>query len=336
MANMHYVTPNRLRLEVNRDRRNLFWFGSPATVAGFFVHPVFGILCLGILLMIWNRTHIKLQGAEGEERALGVPVPYPGSLAELPDHYLVFNNIDVPGTEDTLLRELDFVVLARSGLFVIEVKHVRGEIRGGEKDAAWTQIKTSTHGERYENNTRNPMRQVKGAALALRRHLRSHGIEAWVNGIVVFTHPEVDLRHTPGSIPVVALPDLAGTILNHPPGRPLRDFHRILDVLKALRSGDGWQPEPGPRHISYFMRDFVTAHDRVHDTMAIDLSKLRHPGPIKLPPAVAQTVEAPRYPVVPVATSFRAPTTAVPAANEVIEITTVERRWKRILKLRPR
>jgi len=330
MANFRYVTPNRLREEAGRDRRQLFLWGTPAVVFAFFLNPVFGILCLGIVLMFWNRTSIHLQGASGEERALGVPVRYPGSLADLPDHYIVFNNLEVPARDGFPKREIDLLVLARSGIFVIEVKHLRGEIRGAEANPTWVQIKQSHLGQRYENSFRNPVKQVNGAAKALRMHLRSFGLETWVESIVVFTHPDGVLRRTPGSTAVVDLEQLAQTILNHRPGRPVRDFTRVLEVLKGLRIDPPVEDVDGPRHMSVFMRDFVTAHDRVHGTMAIDLSKLhgssgvetdipKDPEPREVRPAVS---------VVPVATPIPLVVNALSSNGEIVEVTIREQRTR--------
>lgn len=330
MANFRFVTPNRLREEASRDQWQLFLWGTPVVVFAFFLGPVFGIVCLGIVLMFWNRTNIHLQGASGEERALGVPVRYPGSLAELPDHYVIFNNVEVPAREGYPKREIDLLVLARSGIFVIEVKHLRGEIRGAEADSSWVQTKISRFGERYDNNVRNPVRQVNGAAKALRMHLRSLGLETWVESIVVFTHPEGVLRHIPGSTAVVEIEQLAPTILNNRPGRPVRDFARVLEVLKGLRSDPPKEDVDGSRQLNCFMRDFVTAHDRVHGTMTIDLSKLETSGRYEsaVNSGQKQVEVSPTTSIIPVVTTI--PPVRKPSASndEIVEVTIREKRTR--------
>lgn len=262
MAKFRFVTPNRLRAEAARDRRRLYFLGIPVTFALFLLHPILGILCGGIVLVLGSRNSVLLHGAEGEERALGYPVPSPGSLYELPDHYIVFNNLEVSNGANC--RELDLVVLGRNGLFLVEVKHLRGEITGSEPDATWVQRKIARlSGGAFENPVRNPVGQVKSAAGALRRYLASRGIDIWVEAIVVFTHPEAVLRVRSDSVPMVRLPDLARTIAAHPATRPPRQFLDILEALKALRPAEHHESKPGLRHVSVFMRDFVTREERL-------------------------------------------------------------------------
>lgn len=274
MANFRFVTPNRLRAEVARDRRRLYFLGIPVTFALFLLHPALGILGVGSLVVLGSRGSVLLHGAEGEEWALGHPVPSPGSLHELPDHYILFNNLEVPNGASR--RELDLVVLGRNGLFLVEVKHLRGEIRGSESDATWVQRKIARlSGGAFENPVRNPVGQVKSAAGALRRYLASRGIDIWVEAIVVFTHPEAALRVRSDSVPVVRLPDLARTIAAHPATRPPRQFLDIVEALKALRPAEHHEGKPGLRHVSVFMRDFVTREERLRGLV------VESPGPLR-------------------------------------------------------
>jgi hypothetical protein len=221
-----------------------------------------GFLGAVLLASLWNLGIRHLHGAIGEDRALGHPVSHPGSLAELPNHYIVFNNLEVP-TENGEKRELDQVVLGRNGLFVVEVKHLRGEISGSDKDPNWQQVKRSRTGNVYTTAVRNPVAQVRSAAGVLHRYLISRGINIRVQGIVVFTHPDVMLKVLAQRVPVVKLSDLASTILRHAATKPPRQFMEAVTALKALRSGVVMEPESGLRHVSVFMRDFVSSQERL-------------------------------------------------------------------------
>lgn len=263
MANFRYVTPNALRARVVRQRQRVLTAGLPVLLGGFFIHPLVSLTAGVMALSFWNRGTQHLHGAIGEERALGSPVVHPGSLAELPAHFIVFNNIVVP-TEDGGTRELDLVVLGRNGLFVIDAKHLRGEISGAESDREWRQVKRARHsGRSYANPVRNPVAQVRSAAGVLHRHLMSRGIKIWVQGLVVFTHPKATLEVEAPSLPVVTLDALAQTIEGFPANRPPRQFLEILQILKSLRTGVPAEQDAGPRHVSVFMRDFVTAQERL-------------------------------------------------------------------------
>lgn len=321
MANIRFVTPNRLRAEAARDRRRLYFLGIPATFTLFLLHPVLGILGVGSLVVLGSRGSVLLHGAEGEERALGYPVPSPGSLYELPDHYIVFNNLEVPNGANQ--RELDLVVLGRNGLFLVEVKHLRGEITGSEPDATWVQRKIARlSGGAFENPVRNPVGQVKSAAGVLRRYLASRGIDIWVEAIVVFTHPEAVLRVRSDSVPVVRLPDLARTIAAHPATRPPRQFLDILEALKALQPGKFLETHSGLRHVSVFMRDFVTREERLRGLV------VEPPGPLRrvtrrLKKPLSRALAHFRRPVElgpPVIMAPRDPARSTPDASEEVTV----------------
>lgn len=263
MVNTRYITPNPLRFQALRQRRLIQAIGFPVTLGGFLLHPLVSVLSLGVAVALWNRTARRLHGARGEELALGSPVAEPGSLADLPGHYIVFNNLTVPDGNGGR-RELDLVVLGRNGLFVVEVKHLRGEISGAESDRDWRQVKRARHsGRSYVNAVRNPVAQVRSAAGVLHRYLLSQGIKIWVQGLVVFTHPTVTPKVTSISLPVVRLSDLARTIENFPASRSPQKFLEIVQALKRLRTGVPQEHRSGPKHVSVFMRDFVTAQERL-------------------------------------------------------------------------
>lgn len=113
MADLRYIRPNRLRLEAKRRRALLLVIGLPVTVAGAWIH--FLILGVGAvaLAVLWDRQNRRLSGAEGEERALGLPYTLAGSLVYLPDTYIAFNQILVPYGKH--YRELDLIVVGPKG-----------------------------------------------------------------------------------------------------------------------------------------------------------------------------------------------------------------------------
>jgi hypothetical protein len=329
MANFLYVTPNALRVRVSRQRRLHLLIGLPGLIGAFVLHPLLGFLGAVLLASLWNQGARHLHGASGEDRALGHPVVYPGSLAELPDHYIVFNNLEVP-TENGGKRELDQVVLGRNGLFVVEVKHLRGEISGSDTDRNWQQVKRSQAGHAYTTAVRNPVSQVRSAAGVLHRYLATRGIDIRVQGIVVFTHPDVVLKVKVERVPVVKLPDLAGTILRHAATRPPRPFMEAVTALKALRPGVANEPEPGLQHVSVFMRDVVSSQERLAaPTAAEHLPRQQavHPhasAPSSPAPAIKPVIEASPQ-VVP-------PSPKTHTGLDVVEITVVKRTttaWRR-------
>ncbi len=277
MADFDFIQPNRLRQEANQVRTRLLAVALPMLGLMAFVHIVLAWLGLIVLILLWRRGEKHMHGADGEDMALGVPKAYAGSLIGLSDDYTIFNQVIVPNGES--FREIDFVVVG-PGIFAIEVKHHRGEIRGSEPDKAWRQKKRSQAGNLYEQDMRNPVAQVKGGVFALKNYLATHGVNNWIQGIVVFTHPECSLSIGESTVPVLRLEQLTPYIERFRPLWPLQKQGTVVRALKLLRQSPAphrtaWQKLLGirsyprllpalPQPIKYFMRDFVAPEQRVN------------------------------------------------------------------------
>lgn len=307
MADLSYIQPNRLRQEASRVRKRLLAVALPVLGLMAFVHIVLawlGMLVLIVLVLLWRRGEKHMHGADGEDMALGIPKAYPGSLIGLSDDYTIFNQVWVPNGDSW--RELDDVVMGPNGIFGIEIKHHRGEIRGSESDKVWRQKKRSRAGHVYEQDMRNPVAQVKGGVFALKNYLASHGVNNWIQGIVVFTHPECSLSVGESTVPVLRLAQLAPYIERFRPLWPLQKQGTVIRALKLLRQSPlpdrtAWQKLLGlrsypllrpalPQPIKYFMRDFVTPEQRVDGTPSCYSRASRKTAHTAPPPAPAQTV----------------------------------------------
>lgn len=313
MADLSHIRPNHLRRQVHNKRRRLLMLGIPllglASTIGFFA---FG-LGLIVLAILWRQRDQRLHGAMGEDMALGIPKGYPGSLAGLPDSYIVYNQLRVPQGDSH--REFDFIVVGPNGIFGIEIKHHRGRICGSESDKTWRQKKRSRTGHVYENDMRNPVAQIKSAIYPLKRYLAAHGANNWIQGIVVFTHPECELEIGESSVPVLTLKELAPYIARHRPMWPVQHPGIVVRALKVLRewSDDitrertlrqiltGAKNEERlkplmPQPIKNFMRDFVTRDERMagvmnHDYQAAAPTPRRTKTPSS-PPSIPVAVTA--------------------------------------------
>ncbi len=303
MADLSYIRPNQLRRQVRNQRRLLFLLGIPilglSAILGFFL---FGLgFWLIVLAVFWRRNDQRLHGALGEDMALGLPRAYSGSLVGLPDDYIIFNQVLVPFKDS--YREFDFIVVGPNGIFGVEIKHHRGRIRGSEADKVWRQKKRSRAGHVYEQDMRNPVAQVKSAIYPLKQYLASHGVNNWIQGIVVFTHPECELEIGESSVPVLTLKELVPYITRHRPLWPLQHPGTVVRALKVLREwSDGitrkktlWQILVGarnkerlkplvPQPIKNFMRDFVTREERMQGIMNHDKAAVKKQHRTKTPP----------------------------------------------------
>ena len=68
------------------------------------------------------------------------------------DIYRDFNNVTINANNGT--TQIDQIIVSKFGIFVIEVKNLKGWIFGDEKTAKWTQV---LYGKKYQ--FQNPLRQ---------------------------------------------------------------------------------------------------------------------------------------------------------------------------------
>ena len=92
----------------------------------------------------------------------------------------LFTNISI--VAEGRPAEFDSIVVNRFGVFIIEVKHYTGYIEGGEEDFEWRTYKTTTAGNTFESNVKNPIKQVKRQVYLLAKYLRYYGSDVWVEG----------------------------------------------------------------------------------------------------------------------------------------------------------
>lgn len=272
MARFDYLLPNPLDLQ-QRRRAQLKWLGLGSLMAaGAFTHqPLFwlgAVLSLGLP----TTSPIRAAGAAGERLALGQRNSQPGSLGTLSEAYTVFNNLVIPDGHGT--RELDLVVVGPTTTFVVEVKHYAGSITGAANDPVWQQRKHLRQSKSPINREcRNPVKQVQQQVRALCHLLDRCGHDGWIQGIVVMTHPRVELAVAPSRTPVLRLEHLAGYIQQYTPpryatapGLPTWILKQVREAMLCPTAGIGllrrlqaywtgrrpwmreFQPQPFPRY----------------------------------------------------------------------------------------
>ena len=93
-------------------------------------------------------TESKRFGNRGEKMA--------GSFLEkyLPDDYKIIQNKTI--TYGKLTREIDNIIVGKTGVFIVEVKNMKGEITGDYEDKKWKKIKTDDYSIEHEKEIDNP------------------------------------------------------------------------------------------------------------------------------------------------------------------------------------
>jgi len=181
----------------------------------------FGILSfIGFAMLLFPISYLlsKYQswgsGAAGEENVVQM-------LGSMRDCYII-HDVMLPD----MRGNIDHVVIAPTGLFVIETKNYKGTIRCTED--IWEVRSHKGRGRPYIRMERNPSRQVRRNAVMLHRFLTDRlGSSPWVNSIVCFTNPQCDIRLNHPRVPVLRPEWLQNFIL--------ADRQRILSDQEMTR-----------------------------------------------------------------------------------------------------
>jgi hypothetical protein len=211
MAITQFLTANvllkRSKAPNPRHQFIVLCVGTLFSIACFILtNPWYGFIGLVLtglfstLVPIDPDTRAKyLAGAEGEEYALSL-------LKQLPDSFTIFNQIHLPNRRSSIgTNEADLIVCGPKAIFVIEVKHNTGSIICNEQHTQWQISKTGRKGTGYTTQMRNPISQVKLLSWLLSEYLKKNDVKPWVQGLVLFTHPKVNLTglNAATSLPVI-------------------------------------------------------------------------------------------------------------------------------------
>lgn len=132
-------------------------------------------------------------------------------LRSLPEDYLVINDVIIPDqvtdSNKKYTTQIDHVVVAPFGIFVIETKNYSGWIFGDEKSKRWKQTFKTTEAHYLYN----PIKQNWGHTYALAEHLHLN-IRAF-KPIVVFSNN--CKLHISSTTPVVYMSQLKACILQY-------------------------------------------------------------------------------------------------------------------------
>ena len=145
-----------------------------------------GIILIIVGLVLISRGYKFHIGSVGEGLVTKV-------LSSFPDDWYVFNDMIVGRSQ------IDHIVICPKGIYSIETKNYRGTIYGNAEKQEWYQVIES-----YTTPFYNPVKQGVGHSVALSKYLKKSGFnKVWVNTIVVFTEPSVELKVFSLKVPVI-------------------------------------------------------------------------------------------------------------------------------------
>lgn len=221
--------------------------GVGATAFAYWLLPPLALLVAGVSVLAGFFASItgsssvpadQMTGAEGEAKVLR-------ALSALPDEFILFNQVQIPDpTLPNGRREIDFLVVAPSALFIIEVKNSAGLIYVRPQESRWPLAhKAGCGGRPGWNVIANPLGQVRAQADALDRWLLREGQTAPIHPLICFARSDVALRDKDDSpMPILTLPELVA----HLSGSPQQPGHRHPEKLVKLLSKQSASGTPGP------------------------------------------------------------------------------------------
>lgn len=129
---------------------------------------------------LFGSWSAKTKGDRGERRVAGIL----SRVRFCSDNHLL-NNLMLPWPDGGTCQ-IDHVIVADSGIYVVEVKNYSGWIFANEKNQYWTQVLTTGYrGESIKNRIYNPIRQNASHIRCIRRILGNCNFPMY--SIIVFS-----------------------------------------------------------------------------------------------------------------------------------------------------
>ncbi|HHD2753530.1 TPA: nuclease-related domain-containing protein [Clostridium perfringens] len=149
------------------------------TLIFFVIYKPISIIALIILIYNLNSKKFKLytRGFEGENYAKNM-------LLNLDDSYHLFCDVTVQINNKT--SQLDTIVVGDNGVFIIEVKNIKGNITGDILDYHLKVKRKGRKGKKYYISIYNPYREVKTHVYRLDKYLKKYDIDISIIGLVFF------------------------------------------------------------------------------------------------------------------------------------------------------
>ena len=146
---------------------------------------VLSLIFIIAFFVLRKEYEILQSGVRGEESTLKI-------LRKLPKEYTVLTNPVIHNRGVTM--ELDFVVVGKNGVFIVESKNYRGTVLGKTSKPYWKQIKYGKNNKTHEKEVSNPAKQSfrqKQRLIELFRDLR---ISANIYPVLYFVDIRTELK----------------------------------------------------------------------------------------------------------------------------------------------
>ena len=151
-----------------------------------FIIPIIIVINFILTIIYYKKLTIKIYGIKGEYKVYR-------KLKIIRKHgYKIFQNINL--RNDDFKAQLDFIIIGVTGIFIVEVKSLRGNIVGNSNDKYLMKTKKSKAGNEYSKKVYNPIKQVSTHVYKLSTIFKENGINKWIKGIVLFSNKDLKVN----------------------------------------------------------------------------------------------------------------------------------------------
>ena len=142
---------------------------------------VIGHIRRGVKQALFGDLIAEYKGKWGEHKASKV------ADKALNGHSVItMRNVYIPWP-DGRTAQIDQIIIADSGIYVLEVKNYKGWIFGNERNQYWTQVLTTgIRGESIKNRLYNPIKQNATHISCIRRNIRDYTVP--IHSVIVFSN----------------------------------------------------------------------------------------------------------------------------------------------------
>lgn len=187
---------------------------------------ILALACMIAFIIFRKRYGILQAGVRGEETTLNI-------LKKLPKEFTVLTNPVILNRGITM--ELDFVVVGKNGVFIVESKNHRGIISGKTSKPTWKQVKHGKNDKVYEKEISNPVKQSHRQSRRMEELFRDFDISANVYPVLYFVDSRTELKIIDDSDMNVAIFNNEEQMLNYIQNTKGRETVSSNELAKIVR-----------------------------------------------------------------------------------------------------
>ena len=189
------------------------------SVWSFFSNPdkwIRGHIRRAVKQAVFGDVIAEYKGEKGEKKVSRITDQVCANTTAVP-----IKNLCLPWP-DGKTAQIDELIIADSGIYVIEVKNYKGWIFGNESNQYWIQVlSTGIRGESIKNKLYNPIRQNNSHIYCIKKNLK--GYKGPIHSLIVFSNEAEFKDVTVNSSGVYVLYQ--------------RDFRRVMREINSAYKG---------------------------------------------------------------------------------------------------